>query len=600
MNRAVKATRLIILPLLLSFANAEGTSTTSQSATSTISCDRFQKTGFWDIDIDNRPALAPECGPPLSFHAIRDTSKLPAQICGIVASYIFCLFIVGSLLLGIGRRLRRGAETSEATLGIEMVNPNKTFELNSPVGSQRSWIKGGFSRLKVHSSAASMASSNPASPMHTVYSPKESHASFDNKVVANDQQARQAEMERLYAAVMVHEETKRASEVTRASQAPTFRSNQSVRDLDVSPVSPPKPSMEGKRKLRVQISDAPQEVIPQMVMPPPQSPTQVPKSPYRAIYPPYPSPGGYSFTSGHSPQTPMTPMTPAPQRVELPNDMYPASPPPQGRQMQLPPLHPQQEQQPPPTPRSFIRKSRHGDDTSSTSSNKSKKHSLKNLRISGPVMARPNDDDAEDRQPLSPRLYNPPPPPGLPGQWQPSHSRQESGSGPLTGRSTDSDTYASERLDEPKPLPMAQPHRRPSNLTLQLPPSGNPSPSKPTLTSAASSTNTLPLRAFQNTSELSLAPSSSANPLSPGPMKTTFLERKLNKIGAGPLTGRTPRTGVPQTPFSPYMPYTPMTPVTPGLVNRKMMKERAKATGRKVLVEEDVVKDSDDMWDNGY
>jgi hypothetical protein len=40
-----------------------------------------------------------------------------------------------------------------------------------------------------------------------------------------------------------------------------------------------------------------------------------------------------------------------------------------------------------------------------------------------------------------------------------------------------------------------------------------------------------------------------------------------------------------------------MTPVTPGLVSRKERKERIKAEGRKVLVEEDLVKDGDDMWD---
>jgi hypothetical protein len=48
------------------------------------------------------------------------------------------------------------------------------------------------------------------------------------------------------------------------------------------------------------------------------------------------------------------------------------------------------------------------------------------------------------------------------------------------------------------------------------------------------------------------------------------------------------------------MPFTPVTPVTPGLVSRRERKERIKAEGRKVLVEEDEVKDKEEMWDTGY
>jgi hypothetical protein len=54
------------------------------------------------------------------------------------------------------------------------------------------------------------------------------------------------------------------------------------------------------------------------------------------------------------------------------------------------------------------------------------------------------------------------------------------------------------------------------------------------------------------------------------------------------------------TPYTPYMPFTPITPVTPGLMKRKDRKERIKAQGRQVLVEEDEVKDDEDMWEGGY
>jgi hypothetical protein len=148
----------------------------------------------------------------------------------------------------------------------------------------------------------------------------------------------------------------------------------------------------------------------------------------------------------------------------------------------------------------------------------------------------------------------------------------------------DSDDYASERLDEPKPLPSSRP-------TLQL-----TLPSSPKAVRGPSG-GALPLRAFASNDSISIAAS---NPLSPGPIKQTILEHKNNRLGAGPMTGRTPRTGVPMTPYTPYMPFTPITPVTPGLMSRKARKERIKAEGRKVLVEEDEVMEEDEMWNGGH
>jgi hypothetical protein len=249
--------------------------------------------------------------------------------------------------------------------------------------------------------------------------------------------------------------------------------------------------------------------------------------------------------------------------------------------MQLPSAH-----EPPPTPRNFLQRQSRDEKrdpsiSSTGSSNKSRKMGLKNLRISSPVRS----DDNDDREPLTPRFYNPPSPPSPPAQND-HRVRFEQPPTPQTGMSMESDSYASERLDQPKPLPSAQPQRRPANLNLSLP--SNPSATK----SGSPGANALPLRAFQNNSDVSLA---SSDPLSPGPMKTTYLERK--PMNRGPLTARTPRTGVPQTPYSAYMPFTPMTPVTPGLVSRKERKERIKAEGRKVIDEEDFVKDKEDTWD---
>merc|ERR1712000_141450 len=103
------------------------------------------------------------------------------------------------------------------------------------------------------------------------------------------------------------------------------------------------------------------------------------------------------------------------QRVELPDDMYPASPPPKQVRMQIPP------------PKS----------SDSGSSSKSKKmQKIKNLRIGST-----EDMNAEDRQPLSPTT-----PAGMPvGYNEPMSAR--------TVGTVESEDYASERLDEAKPLP---------------------------------------------------------------------------------------------------------------------------------------------------
>jgi hypothetical protein len=189
---------------------------------------------------------------------------------------------------------------------------------------------------------------------------------------------------------------------------------------------------------------------------------------------------------------------------------------------------------------------------------------IKNLRIGSGSNEEMN---AEDRQPLSPTT-----PAGAP----PGYNE------PPSARTIDSDDYASERLDEAKPLPSARP-----TLQIALPssPKANRVPS-----GGSSNGGGLALRAFNNVQGVN------DYPLSPGPVKQTILERKNDRIARGPMTGRTPRTGVPMTPYTPYMPYTPITPVTPGLMSRKQRKERIKAEGRKVLVEEDEVVDEEEMW----
>ncbi|KAJ5601254.1 hypothetical protein N7510_010788 [Penicillium lagena] len=71
--------------------------------------------------------------------------------------------------------------------------------------------------------------------------------------------------------------------------------------------------------------------------------------------------------------------------------------------------------------------------------------------------------------------------------------------------------------------------------------------------------------------------------------KTTILDRPT-KHRNGPMTGM-------PTPYSPYMPFTPVTPFTPGrTVNKKQRKREEKENGLRVLIEDDLVKDDNDMW----
>lgn len=143
-----------------------------------------------------------------------------------------------------------------------------------------------------------------------------------------------------------------------------------------------------------------------------------------------------------------------------------------------------------------------------------------------------------DEGTMSPRVYNPGPPPPTPGQKSAIGSTQEV-----------------EKKVPPAPLSLRS-------------------------AAASNSSNSLPFRQFYNESMRSAPPT-----------KTTFLDRRESVLGVHP------KTGVPQTPYSPYMPFTPMTPITPRtLVTKKEMRKNRKKEGLKVLSEDDMVMSDEDMW----
>ena len=178
--------------------------------------------------------------------------------------------------------------------------------------------------------------------------------------------------------------------------------------------------------------------------------------------------------------------------------------------------------------------------TSTSSSKLRSPISLRKLSISSPLGSRDatvTHSYGEDQPPLTPRMYNPGPPPTAP-------------------------------LSRPSPVKTPGTGRAPAPAPLSLSTTNHNSP--------VNGSSSLPFR--------------DAYPLQSAPAtKTTILERPTHlKPGI--------RTGVP-TPYSPYMPFTPVTPLTPSrVVTRRQRKKEMKENGLRVLTEDDLVKNAEDMW----
>jgi hypothetical protein len=311
--------------------------------------------------INNAPAPAPEDGPPLSFNASREKALLPAQICGIVGAYVLTVLIWGVLLLTVGRKMRRNAETSPKSLDIELVKarPNVKPAPLSPLSnkSATSWFKRGF---KKSTTSLNSPTSCPTSP--TLQSP----VSFDQSIVDSDKARRQSEMERLYAAVMDHDAKKNSF-----SAVSTSERSSAGDEIKKQQEAAPSPPRDAKKPLMINTSRNP-SLVPNYSNP--ASPGS-PRSPVKAIYPP----------NFHQPPS----MAPPPRAPASPSRTLPAS------------------------PRGILSKK---DRTPSVGSAGSKSRlGIKNLRISGPILKYPGENAHDEaRTPLSPRFYNPPAPPSPP------------------------------------------------------------------------------------------------------------------------------------------------------------------------------------------
>lgn len=494
---------------------------------------------LWTIDIDNGPAPSPEDGPPLSAHASRNPDLLAGQICGIIGAYLATIFILGSLLLTFGRRLRRAALSASSITSVEMVKPSITQFDDSPLSphSQRSWYSPRRLKQKRSMQGSARTVSNLSSPA------VQSIASFDPGVIEADRVARQQELEHLYAAALAQEAAKSRTTVTE----------------DEMPSPEPTSSRPRRQPPRL-LTSAP--TLTHLHLQDSQISPVSPRSPIRAIYPPR--------SPYLQPASPISPMQPDYDQAASPRTRIPTSP---------------------GAASTRTRTSSFG----SQIEGKRPRKGLRNLRIQHRHY--PSEvSDEEVRTPLTPRYYTDS---GIPPS-PPPRSEAPTTPGTHDGYGTPVDVA---NFDEIRVMPRPEPQRtgsyqyevprvagharRQTELRLDTAVTGGRSNDDraPSLNISVSTVGTLPFRTMAQSDGMPLA--------SPGLVtRTTYLERRRDMLSA-------PRTGM-ATPYSPYMPFTPVTPVTPHLTSRAERRQRERDQGRRAPVAQDQVIDEEEMWGSGY
>lgn len=213
-----------------------------------------------------------------------------------------------------------------------------------------------------------------------------------------------------------------------------------------------------------------------------------------------------------------------------------------------------------------------------------------------------------ESEPLSPRIYEPGPPPPTPPLLQPARIPEDHydasrlsprhAAFPDLGRAPRTAAPTMPTFPEPAPRPKLQSIRSDDNSIplrdLTKPKRGPPPLALQTKTLAGAETRQLPLRSAPLPLR-NLQSGTADAPRPPSMIKATVLERKV------PDHLRGPRTGVPSTPYSPYMPFTPLTPMTPSrLVSKQERKRMEKEAGRRVVTVEDAVQEEGEMWGDAY
>lgn len=518
---------------------ADRTSRLLRNIAHTILLASFVQANIWTVDIENGPAPSPEDGPPLSAHASRNPALLAGQICGIIGAYLATVFILGSLLLTVGRSMRRVALSAYHSASTEMVKPTiKQFD-DSPLSShsQRSWYSPRRLKKKRSMQGSTRTVSNPGSPA------VQSIASFDPGVIEADRMARQQELEHLYAAALAQEAAKSRTTITEDEVVPAGPTSSRSRR------QPPRLLTSAPALAHLHLHDS--QVSPVS-----------PRSPIRAIYPP------------RSPRfQPTSPISPLPPDYGPPTSPKPRMP------------------NSPGAASTRTRTSSFG----SQADGKRPRKGLRNLRIQHRHY--PSEvSDEEVRTPLTPRYYTDP---GIPPS-PPPRSEAPTTPGTHDGYGTPVDVRD---FDEIRAMPRPEPQRagshqyevpqvdgsasRQMELRLDTAVLGgrNINNRTPSSNISVSTLGTLPFRAMAHPDGLPLP--------SPGLVtRTTYLERRRDMLSA-------PRTGM-ATPYSPYMPFTPITPVTPHLTSRAERRQRERDQGRRAPAAQDQVIDEEEMWGSGY
>ncbi|KAL4778958.1 hypothetical protein BJX76DRAFT_342143 [Aspergillus varians] len=420
-----------------------------------------------------------------------DEPLLAVQIGGIVGAYVIFVAIVLTLLLVVGRRLRRTVQASNFTLQVEMMKPKAPIAAPSAGNNIDPSPITPSNKLPGFRSWSSLAKG----PQSHSRSNNGSVTTVDHdSVVAADRRRAQDQMEMLYAAVMAQDERRAA-----ASTSPVSPTD----DVSLKDLSPRSPAS-------YQSANPFSDYAPRVPEPQPQHYQQ----PFSA---PAPAPAPAAAIAAAAPQPPASPggrsTTSRLSRIS-----------------NLSLFHSSREAPPSPSQPQSANKIR------------SPRFPLRKLPISSPLASPAPIPPAFDQVPLSPRFYNPTPPPAPPT---------------ITRSSTNTTTSQDRR----NPIP--------PRLNLEAASPGGP----------GNSSSSLPFR--EAYPQLLSAP----------PTKTTILERPEKQLNG-------PRTGLP-TPYSPYMPFTPLTPLTPSrIVTKKQRKRQGRENGLRALNEEDVVRDENEMW--GY
>ncbi len=195
---------------------------------------------IWHVSIWEAPAPPPGKGPPISASALRDLHYLPAQVASIVGAYLLSVVIIGTAILLVGRPLRRAAQGSPRSLAMEMMKPKPVHTIDtdlhnafdpspiSPAKSQNIYGQTPESNIDMKNNwpspnkSARTSGWGSISKGHKKQAPsvQSSVITFDESVIEDDKERNQKEMERLYAAVLDHDEKKSMSTVNLPSQEP--------------------------------------------------------------------------------------------------------------------------------------------------------------------------------------------------------------------------------------------------------------------------------------------------------------------------------------------------------------------------------------------